>query len=119
MKRATLTIMSIAAVHFAIMYLATLITVSHSLSGAFFFGPPPADTWATKLALQTSKTLRQPMEFLVSLLPGGVETEPEEIQPLEEALDLLLLGINSVLWAGVFYLGWKRLRQRFCKIRAA
>ena len=110
-KRTLAIIAAIAAVHFALMFLATDKTISHNLGRSLtLFGTPPPDTWFTKLVSHTSAVLRQPMEFFLSILPV---TAPKNVPIAEEILGWFFYALNSILWGGFIYVVWYGFRLRF------
>ena len=110
MKRVVTIIAAVAAVHFALMYFTTAKTVDHNLSRSLaFFGTPPTDTWFTKLASRTSAVLRQPLDFVLAVLPA---TGPKDVTTIEQILFGIVYALNSILWGGVICLAWKRSSDR-------
>jgi len=110
MKRTVPIIATVAAVHFALMYLTTMKTVDHNLSKSLaFFGAKPLDTPFTKSVSGVSAVLRQPVDSFLDLLPA---TEPKEETVDEEIFAWLCYALNSLLWGGLAYLTSYGFRYR-------
>lgn len=112
MKRTVTILMAIAAGHFAIMYAATAVTVSHNLGRSFALsGSPPADTSLTRVASRTSAVFRQPLESFLDMLPA--RPAPREVTTVEAVLGWFLYALNTILWGGAVCLAWRGIRINF------